>query len=506
MNKWALLIPCTVACQNPSFVTPPIPLSADGPTRLDFSSQPWTDRNAEQHPVLENMAMRFSDSGSVVWQVNAPEAGLYEVHLSYASIGAGTEVSIHTDADDISGTLKKSKGPFWEHLSLETSGDANMNQEFLLNYSRNKVPGQLHLDAGVQEVHLDMKRLPRGETIDLRTMELVPVGIQAELDAEAEDAELERADTAWFQDSTYGIMVHWTDLTINADGSALPYPTAVDRFDVVAFADLMEELGAGHVLFTLNHQFPHCPAPIPEWEAIHPGWTTERDLIADLIEELDERDIPLMLYVASHLVGRPDGVGEPAWLRAHEWGRTTNLQNDDHFDIIENNKTVLSAIGARYGTGVAGFWLDGWDLIPETYPHGDFSEIFDAAKVGHPDRLVSFNRWIFPTVTPWQDYWAGEVDSPDRAPGAEIIQEDAGKGLLYHSLLAVENDWVYTAEGQDYGRRYFEPRYKVGELARYVDKVKEQGGAVTINLAIRQDLSLDEDTRALMVGLKERVQ
>ena len=29
-------------------------------------------------------------------------------------IEAGTEVSIHTDTDDISGRLKKSKGPFWE--------------------------------------------------------------------------------------------------------------------------------------------------------------------------------------------------------------------------------------------------------------------------------------------------------------------------------------------------------------------------------------------------------
>ena len=98
------------------------------------------------------------------------------------------------------------------------------------------------------------------------------------------------------------------------------------------------------------------------------------------------------------------------------FGQNSELSTSIHFDIFSNNITVLSAIGARYGNKVTGFWLDGWDLIPEVYPHNNFQELFEASKIGYSDRIVTFNRWIFPTVTPWQDYWAGEIDSPDKLP------------------------------------------------------------------------------------------
>jgi len=59
-------------------------------------------------------------------------------------------------------------------------------------------------------------------------------------------------------------------------------------------------------------------------------------------------------------------------------------------------------------------------------------------------RLVTFNRWIFPTVTPWQDFWAGEIDSPDALPTGRYVDFAPGKGLQYHGMIAMEEDWVYT--------------------------------------------------------------
>ena len=256
-------------------------------------------------------------------------------------------------------------------------------------------------------------------------------------------------------------------------------------------------------MFTLNHQFPHCPAPIEAWEAIHPGWTTDRDLIQEIADDLSSRGIPLMLYVASHLVGNPDNVQEEKWLKAHQFGQQSDLSDGQHFDILANNVQVLSAIGERYGDSIKGFWLDGWDLIPEVYPHSNFQELFEASKVGNSERIVTLNRWIFPTVTPWQDYWAGEVDSPDKIPTSQYMETEVGKGLLFHSLIAMEDDWVFTTEGLEEGESFYNPRYNSDDLVEYIQGIHSVGGAVTINIVIHQNGELGSEAMQVMAEVKE---
>ena len=147
----------------------------------------------------------------------------------------------------------------------------------------------------------------------------------------------------------------------------------------------------------------------------------------------------------------------------------------------------------------------GRDLIPEAYPHPDFREFFAAAKTGYSDRLVAYNRWIFPTVTPWQDYWAGEVDSPDEFPTGQLIDYEAGRGLQFHSLVAMEDDWVFTAEGLEYGESYYAPRYTADELVEYITEVSAVNGVVTINLAIHQDGTLPESSLQIMREVAEMI-
>ena len=48
-----------------------------------------------------------------------------------------------------------------------------------------------------------------------------------------------------------------------------------------------------------------------------------------------------MLYMASHLLGNPDGVAEEDWLEAHQFGKESDLDDDAHFDIIQNNQNVI---------------------------------------------------------------------------------------------------------------------------------------------------------------------
>jgi hypothetical protein len=481
----------------------PIPLAVDQTTRLDFSSAPGTSGGVGQLEALGNMAMRWDDNGTITWNVEVLNTAVYRASISYASMDTQADIILESSGESLQNDLPKSQSIFDDNLDIDNLDGLDMSEEFLINYDRFLFSEELSLEAGIHEISLNITELEREEVIDFRALELTPTDVPSMAENE-EEIRPQRAKTDWMVDAKYGVMIHWTDMSVNPDGSQKEYKDAVADFDVEAFADLSEEIGAGFILFTLNHQYPHCPAPLVEWENIHPGWTTERDLIAELSEELDSRGIPLMLYVASHLIGNPDGVEEVDWLKAHQFGQESDLQEDTNFDIFENNKTILTALGARYEERVVGFWLDGWDLIPEKYPHIEYKELFDASKVGNPDRVVTFNRWIFPTVNPWQDYWAGEVDSPDRAPTSRYMETEVGFGLQFQSLIAMEDDWVYTAENleEDY---FYIPRYSAEELIEYIQVVNSVEGMVTINLAIHQDGTLDTSTLNIMKEVKEAI-
>lgn len=487
-------------CSLPEVTGPAVPISATQATRLDFSSGPATQGSVGRHDVLGNMGMRWKGRGTIGWRLNVEEAGSYEVSISVATLKGGGSLSLLTDRDDVDLDLPQTAGHF------DTAPDVvrafRARTDWVNNYQQLEFSDTIQLKAGEQDVFLRARGLPFREVIDFRALQLTPTDALDAIQQDAAAAAAARSDTTWMVDAGYGLMVHWTDLSVDPDGSSLPYADAVDEFDVEALVELSEQAGAGYVLFTLNHQYPHCPAPIPEWEAIHPGWTTERDLIGELADAFAARDIPFMLYVASHLVGIPDDVSEVRWLRDHQLSRAAT-EAYDHPDIFDNNRVVLEAIGERYGDRVAGFWLDGWDLVPEVYPHPDPRLLHDAAKAGYPDRLVSLNRWIFPTVTPWQDYWAGEIDSPEEPPKQRYIPHDAGLGLQYHALIALEDDWVYTAEGIE--DNLYRRRYSAADVIEFVEGVSAAGGAVTINVALHQRGTIEAPSQEILTALRDAV-
>ncbi|MFO1529135.1 MAG: alpha-L-fucosidase [Kiritimatiellia bacterium] len=84
----------------------------------------------------------------------------------------------------------------------------------------------------------------------------------------------------------------------------------MDAFDAEAFAERMARTGAGFVVFTTSHAEQMFPAPLASLDAVLPGRTTRRDLVADLAAALERRGLRLMLY--HHLGSSRD----PDWLRA----------------------------------------------------------------------------------------------------------------------------------------------------------------------------------------------
>jgi alpha-L-fucosidase len=272
-------------------------------------------------------------------------------------------------------------------------------------------------------------------------------------------------------------MFHYTSQSVNPDGSSLPYEKAIDQFDVDKFAEMVSETWAGYIIFTIGHAQQYCPAPIASWEKCHPGMTTKRDLIAEMANALNKKGIRLILYMNSYGTAK--------------FGRVDNLEFYNTFTDI------LKEFGDRYKEKVAGYWFDCWYQIFEGFPDIPFEDFFKACKTGNKDRIICLNSWIYPSVSPWQEYWAGEVASPVTLPVNGHMVDGPVNDLRYQALLIMEPYWVQQRPDHP------DPRFKAGELSQYIHDCMANGGAVTINMGIFQDGTVGEKALDVMKQVRK---
>ncbi len=408
--------------------------------------------------------------GMLAWAVslNEQDAGAYRVifNVSLPDAGDGTRYGLESASNSISGRLKATRGYFGTPY---------------LDYELQAAEQTIELPAGTSTITFTLPEPKIDPALHFRSIILQPLkdleGIRRD-EARAEGA---RADMAWLRKAGYGVMFHWTSQSQPKTGRKKSYAEAVRDFDVKAFADMATATGAGYVIFTANHADPHFPAPLPAWETVHPGWTTRRDLIAEIADALAARDIRLILYFATHTLA--------------------NYPKASPEEFIDINRTLMTEVGERYGNRVAGYWLDGWYQCYEKYPDVSFEDFYFLTKIGNPNRIVALNSWIYPKLTPWQDYWAGEVASPVAEPEAPVFRYGPALGLPYHALLVMENEWVHGKADSPITA----PRFTAETLADYIRNSNRRGGVVTINLMIYQDGSISDASLDVMKEIRRLI-
>lgn len=401
------------------------------------------------------------------WAINVPEVEKYDLYL-IADIPAESKniQMIFTFGTTSSRfTINPTTGPW-------IGGGKN--------FQRIKVLSDASLQKGNQEVSLKSTGLASDITLlNIRSIELVPASAIQSIENENKRAIASRASTEWLVKTGYGLMFHWTSQSVNPDGSNKPYVQAVNDFDVKKFASLVEKTGAGYVIFTIGHAEPYCPAPLKNWEKYHPGKTTKRDLIAEISDQLKTKNIRLICYLPTHIVAK--------------------YQKVKSTEFMKINTEVLQEMGERYKDKIAGYWFDGWYQCFEEYPDVSFESFFKATKAGNKDRIIALNSWIYPSVTPWQEYWAGEVASPVAIPVNGFMTNGPVPDLRYQALLIMEPYWVQEkAEMPD-------PRFTSTELSQYIRNCMNHGGAVTINLGIYQDGTVGEKALRVMKEVRQQI-
>jgi hypothetical protein len=416
--------------------------------------------------------MTWEGNAKMEWEINVPGNEEFELYL-IANIRKGAEdeeLSFITNNKTYNFQLSETKGPY--------IGGRNFQRVLLTS--------KIALKKGKQSVSLLTEGISKdGVLIDIRSIELLPISAKKQIKAERERAIASRESVEWLKETGYGLMFHWTSQSVQRDGSIKKYEDAVNDFDVKKFANMVEETGAGYVILTIGHAESYCPAPIKSWETVHPGHTTQRDLIEEIADALNSKGIKLICYING-----PLGFNLPV---------ETKPSTEEIQAFISNFKNILTEMGNRYQNKIAGYWFDSWYQIFERFPEVPFEEFNIAAKTGYNDRIICLNSWIYPAVTPWQDYWSGEVASPIELPENGYMKDGPDPDLPYQALLIMEPYWVQQKAEMP------EPRFTSSQLSQYIKDCLMNKGAVTINMGIYQDGTVGEKALNVMKEVRNQI-
>ena len=417
--------------------------------------------------------MPWKGNAELIWKVLVPSDEQYEIYLTASVRGKGKGQNLYLIAGGKENTIKLSP----------TSGPYPNGR----NFQSVKLPFKLSLQEGKQKISLSTSGISSDDImLEFRSIELVPVSAKEKIAAEYKRAVKSRARVDWMMESGYGLMFHWTSESVQPDGSLKSYEEAVNEFDIERFAGMVEETGAGYVFLTIGHAESYCPAPIKSWEKCHLGMTTERDLIMEIADALAEKNIRFLCYINGPLGFNLDVRGD-------------SPTEKEKKEFVDNFNSILAEMGERYKDKVAGYWFDSWYQIFEEYPEVPFEEFHAATKIGNKDRIMCLNSWIYPPVTPWQEYWAGEVGSPIGLPVNGYLEDGPVTDLPYQALLIMDAPWVQkNAEMR-------EPRFTSEELAGYIKDCMKNKGAVTVNLGIYQDGTVGEKALQVMREVRNQI-
>jgi hypothetical protein len=410
------------------------------------------------------------------WELSNARKGLYKVNVLYAfgnnAPDTGRKISIEITVNGKKTVSEIPPSSEWNRYTLDQTVEL--------------VDGDNSLSLGLAAAS------GAGYSLQLYSIELVRPQIEKQI---AKKVARLRSKPRWFSEAKYGFFFHWNSKSMPRRGDALTYNDAVASFDAAAFAKTIHECGADFIIFTTSWAEYYFPAPLQSINQILPGRTSDRDLVNDLSTELSKYGIKLMLY---YHMGHDDS----------EWWTEQGFHSPDAGSLFSNIQTVMEEISMRYKDKVAGLFLDDGMIY---YPHNaPFEAITRAAKKGNKDLVISYNCWIFPALTPFQDYYTGERGiTPEAAKARDWDIDNAGyftsepqKGLRATFCGLLEpGDWTHLPKDTDIPS----PHLSAEKLIDIVQTAIERKNIPVMNVSVYQDGSISPKTFQLLKELNHAV-
>jgi len=292
---------------------------------------------------------------------------------------------------------------------------------------------------------------------------------------------VENHRTDWFRDAKWGVFMHYmADTVLKGDQITVTnWNAAVDAFDVNGLADQLASIGAGYFVLTMGQNSGFYCSPNTTYDkvtGIAPSKCSRRDLVAELSRALHAKKIRLMVYLPS---GAPDR--DKAAMTALEWkpgryplwtyenGKSKGLDNR-LVSFQRKWESVIAEWSKRWGANVCGWWFDGCYYPDAMYRHPDppnFASFAAAARAGNRSSIVAFNPGVLNpiiTLTPEEDYTAGEINEP----GKVVCAGPRVGTAHFHMLSYLGPNWCQKP-----------PRFNAQQVVSFSRSIIDKEGTVT---------------------------
>lgn len=425
---------------------------------------------------------------TLTWTVVAESPGTYKTAVLYHPgdpDNVGSQILISDGDSQVIGRIHPVKTGTWVGGPQDRPSFRRdwFEGSIYVHAGRNLI--SLHVVPTTRQVELARRDLERPQfgwpkrSLHIAAIEMARPEVLAKMRM---DAPRLRSDTSWMVRGKYGLFIHWVPESYPLFGS-IPawqrYQAAVAAFDVDAFADMVAKTGAAWVVFTTTHGKYYFPAPLHALDKILPGRTCRRDLISEIANALAKQHVRLMLYFHPG----PGSSEDP------EWARRAGI---DPVDDPKNRRIMLSLyreIGRRYGTRLAGWFIDGGDAY--YWRNYSFLQLELALKEGNPRRVITFFQWLWPKFSPYGgDFLSDLTDfgAPLAPPFPRAWLSPGGPyfGLQPQFDFTLEDEWY---PDKPMNGRWPRPIYSTSTLVQYVQRMAAEKWPLTINIVISQDVT-----------------
>jgi hypothetical protein len=297
-----------------------------------------------------------------------------------------------------------------------------------------------------------------------------------------------------FTKSKYGLSVSYLpSATLHAapDGT---WNRTIANFDVATFVEDVVKTGAGYVIFGLGQTSGYYSSPNAAYLSItntQPGqYVPTRDLMLEVAQGLKKKGIATLAYVAA------DGpTAAPAEI-INNFPVRSDTASDPDFRKRFNQ--MIREWAERWGTDVAGWWIDGAWVDGYSNPidgQTNLNELISAARAGNPTALIAANpsSGKFTTLTDRQNFLAGEDTYFSRLPSPTTT--NSGNQQAWHTISFLGTNWGEPSA----------TRYSDRQLINYIQAVNQGGGIVTMDVAVDNNGHLSSMQVAQVASVKTAV-
>lgn len=258
----------------------------------------------------------------------------------------------------------------------------------------------------------------------------------------------------WFQDSKFGMFIHWGVYSILGDGEWVMNNQRIDKgtyqklpaffnpisYDPKEWVSLAKAAGMKYITITSKHHdgFAMWDSKLTDWD-IADRTPYSKDVIKMLAEECSMQGIKLFFY-HSHL----DWFQDNYYPRGNTGNTAGRPDSGDWYKYLDYMDGQLTELLSNYGA-IGGIWFDGhWDKKDSDWR---LDRTYSLIHSLQPACLIGNNHHLAPF--PGEDFQMFEKDLPGHQTTGFNPDQKIGE-LPFETCETMNNSWGFNLQDKNY--------------------------------------------------------